>query len=78
MAEELRLKRLEDKVAGLEVSTAHGFGQVQAGLQSLRELVRSTIDRPAPPPPLYLVLLAAATFGLAIVTLLLVVVQLVT
>lgn len=67
MAEDqTRIDRLEDKVASLQTSMSHGFGQLQAEITHLRQLVEQTLAKP-PAAPAWLVLVGvgACTTGLA-------------
>lgn len=68
MAEDqTRIDRLEDKVASLQTSMSHGFGQLQAEITHLRQLVEQTLAKPPPAAPAWLVLVGvgACTTGLA-------------
>lgn len=60
--DDVRIKRLEDKVASLEVATSHGFGEMKTDLRHLGDLVKATIDKPSPPPPVWVLLLSSGTF----------------
>jgi hypothetical protein len=69
MAEEARIERLEDRVASLEMATAHGFGKLEMSIAALSELVRATIARPVETPR-WVGLLAASALVLSVGTVL--------
>lgn len=72
MAEDqTRIDRLEDKVASLQTSMSHGFGQLQAEITHLRQLVEQTLAKPPPPAPAWLVMVGAGSLLTGIAALLL-------
>jgi len=72
-----RIERMEDKMASLEVATAHGFGEVRQDIAHVRQLVEATLDRPPAPPPIWVLLLSSGTFLVGMASLILSVSQLV-